>query len=220
MADYAIVIGNKSYSSWSLRAWLPLRQTGADFEEVVIPLDRPESRAALLRHSPAGRVPVLRAGDLTVWDSLAIVEFLNERFPDAGLWPAAPEARALARSVAAEMHSGFSNLREEMPMDLRRVPVARRKSAPGGQLGNDIGRIQEIWRDCRSRFGQAGDFLFGGFGAADAFFAPVVTRFVTYGVPLDPPAPAYCDAVMSWPAMRDWIAAAKAEPWVIDVLQP
>ena len=215
MADYTLVLGNKAYSSWSLRAWLVARQTGAPFEEVVIPLDRPDSKAEILRHNPAGRVPVLHAGDLTVWDTLAIAEFLNERYPGAGLWPADPAARATARSVAAEMHAGFAALRQEMPMDLRRSPGAARGAAPSGPLAADIGRIQEIWADCRVRFGQDGGYLFGRFGAADAFFAPVAVRFASYGVALDPPAAGYRDAVMSWPAMRNWIAAAKAEPWVI-----
>ena len=220
MADTTIILGNKTYSSWSLRGWLLLKLSGADFDEIVIPLDRPETKAELERHTPAGRVPVLYADGLTVWDSLAIAEFLHERFPQAGLWPADPEARAVARSVSAEMHAGFAALRRLMPMDLRRPP--RPAQAPGqtpgpdSELGADIARIQEIWHDCRERFGAGGNFLFGQPCAADAFFAPVASRFVTYGVPLEPVAAGYRDAIMSWPVLREWIAAAKEEPWVIE----
>ncbi len=214
MAPYTIVLGNKAYSSWSLRAWLMLKRTGAAFEEVVVPLDRPTSKAAILRHSPSGRVPVLKADGLAVWDTMAIAEYLNERFPAAGLWPADTAARACARSVAAEMHAGFAALRTRLPMDLKRGPG--RAASPGGALGEDIARILAIWSDCRARFGAGGDFLFGAFGAADAFFAPVATRFLSYGIRLQGPAAAYRDALMAWPDLREWIAAAKAEPWVIE----
>jgi glutathione S-transferase len=216
MADFTIVLGNKSYSSWSLRAWLVLKRTGAAFDEVVIPLDRPESKAAIQEHSPAGRVPVLRHGQVTVWDTMAITEYLNERFPAAGLWPGDEATRAHARTISAEMHAGFATLRVRMPMDLRRDPVAAHEPAPGGALGADIARVIDIWQDARARFGGNGDFLFGDFCAADAFYAPVVTRFVTYGVALEGAAAAYRDAIMAWPAMRAWVAAAKAEPWVIE----
>ncbi|MFQ5774164.1 MAG: glutathione S-transferase family protein [Kiloniellaceae bacterium] len=215
MTDFTIVLGNKAYSSWSLRGWLLLKQTGAAAEEVVIPLNRPETRERILRHSPSGRVPALKAGGLTVWDTLSIAEFLNERFPEAGLWPRDPEARALARSVSAEMHAGFATLRRLMPMDLRRGAPGR-APGPTGQLAADVARIAAIWKECRDRHGRSGDFLFGDFGAADAFYAPVATRFATYGVALDPTAAAYRDAVMNRPAMREWIAAAKAETWVIE----
>ena len=214
MTDLTIILGNKAYSSWSLRGWLLLKQTGAPFAEVVVPLDRPETHAQILRHSPSGRVPALRAGADTVWDSLAIAEYLNERFPGAGLWPEDAAARAFARAVSAEMHAGFAALRRQMPMDLRRSPGA--PQTPGGQTGADVARILAIWKACRDRFAHDGDFLFGRFCAADAFYAPVVTRFITYGVPLEGRAKAYSDAVMSWPAMGEWIAAAKAEPWIID----
>lgn len=216
MADYTLVLGNKTYSSWSLRGWLLMRQSGAAFDEIIVPLDLPGTRAELLRHSPAGKVPVLRTGDLTVWDSLAIAEFLNERFPEAGLWPADPEARAIARSAASEMHSGFAALRQRLPMDLRRDASGTADPVRDADLRADIARVQELWTECRGRFGQSGEFLFGKFCAADAFFAPVVTRFMTYGVPLEPLAAKYRDAVMSLPAMGDWIAAAKDEPWVIE----
>lgn len=213
MSEFTIVLGNKSYSSWSLRGWLALKQTGAGFEEMVVPFRQPDSRERLLAESPSGKVPVLRHGGLTVWDSLAIGEYLAERFPDAGLWPSDPVARAVARSAAAEMHAGFAALRGGLPMDLR-------SRHPGFALppraGDEIARVVALWRDCRRRFGRDGDFLFGGFTLADAAFAPVVTRFVTYDVALDGTAAAYRDAVLAWPAMAEWTAAARAEPWVIE----
>ncbi len=213
MTELSITLGNKNYSSWSLRGWLALKQTGAAFAERVVPLDRPGIREQLLAASPSARVPVLKHGDLTVWDSLAIGEYLAERFPEATLWPAETAARAVARAVTAEMHAGFAELRRDLPMDLRnRYPG--RDLAPG--TARDIARIVEIWQDCRTRFGAGGDFLFGAFSLADAAYAPVVSRFVTYDVALPEVAAAYRDAVMAWPAMREWAAAAEAEPWVID----
>ena len=216
MTTITIVLGNKAYSSWSLRAWLILTQTGAPFEEIVIPLDRPESRRRILEHSPSGRVPALKVDGLLIWDTFAIAEFLNERFPDANIWPSGTEARAQARAASAEMHAGFATLRERLPMDLHRDPPAGPPTALSGDLKADVDRVVAIWTDCRARFGGAGDFLFGEFSAADAFYAPVVTRFVTYGVELGGAAAAYRDTVMAWPAMRTWITAAKAEPWVIE----
>jgi glutathione S-transferase len=215
VAGFTLILGNKAYSSWSLRGWLIAKRCGVPFEEIVIPLDRPETKAEIQRHTPAGKVPVLHAEGLMVWDTLAIAEYMNERFPGAGLWPADPAARAAARCVAAEMHAGFAALRRRLPMDLKRPPAPRHGANSDDGLDADIERIQEIWSDCRARFGQGGDYLFGDFGAADAFFAPVATRFATYQVTLNGPATAYRDAVMSWPAMRDWIAAAKCETWVI-----
>jgi glutathione S-transferase len=208
MAQLTIVIGSKRLSSWSLRGWLALRLTGAAFEEVVIPLDQPTTRRRILAHSPAGRVPVLKDGAVTVWESLAICEYLAERFPAAGLWPDEPAARALARAVAAEMHAGFADLRRDMAMDC----LARRPGegdTPAARA--DIARVSEIWRDCRQRFGGGGEFLFGSVGAADAMYAPVVSRFVTYGVALDQVSAAYRDAVLALPAMAEWLAAAAAE---------
>jgi len=212
MADTQLVIGNKNYSSWSLRAWLALAQTGLPFDEVVIPLDRPDTADAIHAYSPAGKVPVLQDGELTVWDSLAIGEYLVERAPDAGLWPADASARAFARSATAEMHSGFAALRREMPMDVR----TRAPKTPDAAVRADIDRIVAIWDDCRARFGDGGPFLFGPFTLADAAYAPVASRFVTYEVALPATARAYVDAVMAHPPMRDWGAAAAAEPWVID----
>ena len=194
-----------------------LKLTGAPFDEVVVPLNRPETKAAIRAHSPSGRVPTLKAEGLAVWDTLAIAEYLHERFPEAGLWPEDPAARARARSVAAEMHAGFPALRARLPMDLKREPPG-----PGGGIAVDrtvageIARIVAIWSDCRARFGGTGDFLFGRFGAADAFYAPVATRFVTYDVALEGAAADYRDALVTRPELRQWIAAAKAEPWVID----
>ena len=207
MTPLTLVIGNKNYSSWSLRPWLAMKQAGLDFVEVRIPLDTPETRARISRYSPSGRVPVLIHDDLTIWDSLAICEYLAEQFPGHGL-PEDRAARAIARSVSAEMHSGFSNLRQHMPMDCRaRLPGQGR--VPGVQ--SDIDRVTEIWRTCRQQFGAGGDFLFGQFTLADAMYAPVVSRFVTYSVELDETAKAYADAVWSLPAMQEWVAAAAAE---------
>lgn len=217
LADITIVIGNKNYSSWSLRPWLALRQTGAAFEEVLIPLDQADSAETLRRRSPTGRVPVLRHGTLVVWESLAICEYLAERFPQARLWPADIAARAHARAVSNEMHAGFADLRRSMPMDIRhRWPLGSRFD----RARKDIERVSALWRECRERFGKSaedegGEFLFGRFSIADAMYAPVATRFVTYGVPLDPVCAAYVKALQAWPAMQEWTAAAAREPWVI-----
>jgi glutathione S-transferase len=204
-----LVIGSKNYSSWSLRAWLALEHTGARYEEILIPFSEPDWRERIRRHSPSGKVPFLIADGLGIWDSFAIVETLAERFPAAGLWPADPGARAIARSAAAEMHSGFAALREQMPMDLQ-------EHAPGKghtpEALADAARVQEIWRECRARFGAGGPWLFGAFSAADCFYAPVVFRFLSYGVPLDATARAYCDALVAYPSVAAWRAAGRAEP--------
>ena len=212
MATLSLVIANKTYSSWSLRAWLALKRTAEAFEEIVIPLDRPETAAEIALHTPAGKVPVLKDGAMTVWDSLAIVEYLAERFPAAKLWPEAADARAHARAVTAEMHAGFQALRQNMPMNVRASKPGRGRTP---EVEADVARIAQLWRDCRARFGQGGPFLFGPFSAADCFYAPVVTRFVTYGVTLDPVCQAYADAVLVWPALVEWCTAARAEPWRI-----
>ena len=213
MTALTLVLGNKNYSSWSLRAWLALEATGAAFDEIVIPLWLDGAKEQILAHSPSGKVPALRHGDLVVWESLAICEHLAEAFPDAGLWPADPAARAAARSASHEMHAGFMALRRAMPMNCR-------ASKPGRGMADgvaaDIERVGAIWRDCRERFGAGGALLFGGFTIADAMFAPVASRFRTYGVALDPVSAAYVDAVHSIPAMRSWIAAAEAEPHTVD----
>ena len=208
-----LVIGNKNYSSWSLRAWLALEMTGAPFEEIVIPLDREDTAAAIAAQSPSRRVPVLKHGALAIWDSLAIAEYLAELCPAAALWPRDRGARARARAVTAEMHAGFATLRKTMPMDLR----ARRDLPPkDADLDADIARICQIWQDCRESFGQDGAFLFGAASIADAFFAPVVSRFVTYAPPLPETAERYVAAVWDWPAMQSWAAAAEREPWHIE----
>ena len=214
MADITIYIGNKNYSSWSMRPWLALKQTGAAFEEAMIRLYEDGADANLRRHSPSGRVPVLRHGATILWESLAICEYLAEQFPAARLWPEDRAARAHARAISSEMHAGFGALRANLPMDIRgRWPLGDRMD----KVRADVERITSIWRECRGRFGKlgSGDFLFGGLTIADAMFAPVATRFVTYGVPLDAESSAYVAAVQRWPAMVEWSAAAKAEPWVI-----
>jgi len=202
-----LVIGTKRFSSWSLRPWLALKATGAPFEEVEIALRQPGTKAEILKWSAAGKVPVLIDDGLLVWDSLAICEYLAERFPAAGLWPDERSARAVARSVAAEMHAGFPVLRQQCPMD---VLLDEALAEPGPDLLAEIARIDALWSECRSRFGADGPFLFGRFTIADAMYAPVVTRFATYHLPLGPVAAAYRDAVLAWPGLADWIAAARA----------
>jgi glutathione S-transferase len=212
MESLTLVIGNKNYSSWSLRPWLLLKHFGIEFDEVRIPLFQADSAQALREASPSGRVPVLRDVDLIVWDSLAICEYLAEKFPHLPLWPAATDARAVARSVSAEMHAGFSALRENMAMNCRKHLPGKGR-APGVQ--EDIDRITAIWRDCRKRYGAGGDMLFGKFSIADAMFAPVTFRFVTYGVDTDPVSTAYIKAVHALAPMQDWLAAARIEPEII-----
>jgi glutathione S-transferase len=212
MAEFTIYIGNKNYSSWSLRAWLMVKLAGIPFEEVLIPLYEPQSRSEILRHSPSGKVPSLVHGDVTVWESLAIGEYLAELFPAARLWPEAQEARAAARAVSHEMHAGFLPLRRHFPMNMR--STFDRALIP--EIQGDIDRIAALWRDCRKRFGAGGDFLFGNCTIADAMYAPVVSRFHTFKVPLDEEAEAYAGAVKAWPAYQEWLAAARNEPMIID----
>ena len=213
MNDLSIVVGNKNYSSWSLRAWLVLKQTGAAFEEIVIPLDRPETKEKLRVHSPSERVPVLKHGGQIIWESLAIAEYLAELFPAAKLWPSHTSARAIARAVSNEIHAGFLALRTHMPMDVRgRYPG----KGHGHGADKDIDRIAGLWRECRNRFGGGGDYLFGPFTIADAMYTPVVSRFITYDVELDNISAAYRDAVWRWPAMQAWAKSASDEPWVIE----
>ena len=209
MAELTLVIGNKQFSSWSLRPWLALKQLGLPFREVLVLLRRPETKAEILKYSPSGKVPYLIDGSLGVWDSLAIIEYLNELKPEARLWPADRAARAFARSISAEMHSGFAALRQHLGMDLKRTPA---KGEWPSEAAADIERVQAIWAEARARYGSGGPFLFGQFTAADAMYAPVVTRFHRYGVPLDPALAAYRDAVLALPAMQEWTAAAQKEP--------
>lgn len=205
--ELVLVIGNKRLSSWSLRPWLALRATGYPFRERKILLDRPTSRAELLAASPSGKVPVLLDGDLAIWESLAICETLAEWFPAAGLWPEDPAVRAQARAVANEMHGGFIDLRRELSMDL----ALRTIKTPSPAAQGDIERIFAIWRACRARFGAGGDMLFGTWTIADCMYAPVATRFRSYGVPLDPVCEAYVAAVLATPAMRAWTEDALRE---------
>lgn len=212
MSDLSLVIGNKNYSSWSLRPWLALKATGQPFNEVMIVLRRPETKAEILLHSVAGKLPVLKAGDLTIWESLAICEYIAETWPQAGLLPEDARARAVARSVMSEMHAGFVALRRELPMDIAKLsPLAQNGVTPSEEAKLDIARVQQIWQDCRGRFGKKGDFLFGGFTLADAMYAPVATRFRSYGVALDPVSEAYVNAIYAMPAMQEWCAAAAKE---------
>jgi glutathione S-transferase len=208
MTKRTLIIGNKNYSSWSLRPWLALRQAGVDFTEVKLSLGVPETKAELRRYSPTGRVPVLMDGTLIIWESLSICEYVAECFPKANLWPKDRKVRACARSVSNEMHAGFADLRQTMPMDVRtRYP--RKEAALAVQA--DIERITDIWQHCRQHYGKDGDFLFGSFTIADAMFAPVVARFVTYDVRLDPVCRAYVEAIWALPTMQEWIKAAEEE---------
>ena len=215
MAQLTLVLGNKNYSSWSMRAGVALNQFDIDFEEVVIPLDQADSSARIRAHSPTGRVPVLHDGDLTVWESLAICEYVAETQQTRPMWPIDADARAHARAVAHEMHAGFATLRRDLPMDCR----ARHSDWHRSETAqNDIDRIVELWIHCRTRFGKPNDdeFLFGGFSIADAMYAPVASRFATYGVGLPAIAADYRDALIVSDAVRAWIEAAASEPWTID----
>lgn len=207
-----LIIGNKNYSSWSMRPWMAMRVCGIPFEETVIPIYRDDSRARLLEVSPSGKVPALIDGDVAVWDSLAIIEYLAEKFPRAGLWPADAGARAHARSISAEMHSGFPALRMECGMNMHR-PVSGRNLSPDAAA--NVARIHDIWSGCRTRYGAAGPFLFGSFSAADAMYAPVVSRFETYAIPGSEIVAHYMNAIVALPAWQEWKKAALAEEWVI-----
>jgi glutathione S-transferase len=209
-----LIIGNKTYSSWSLRPWLLLRHFGVAFDERVMALDTPGFHDAIGAISPSRRVPALHHDGLVIWDSLAICEYANEVFLDGRAWPQARAVRAMARSVVAEMHSGFAALRTECPMNVR-----RRLSAPlalSDAAARDVARVIELWRECRSHYGQGGPFLFGGFSIADAFYAPVATRLRTYAQPLGAVEAAYVETIHQLPAMQQWIADAQREPERLD----
>ena len=211
MARRILVIGNKNYSSWSLRPWLALKMAGIAFEEVRISLYGPGAKEAILRHSLAGKVPVLHDGDTTVFESLAICEYAAELAPQTGLWPADAAARAHARSISAEMHAGFGALRGSMPMNVRHR--GERLAEPPSELVRaDVMRITAIFEECRARHAAAGPFLFGAFTIADAMFAPVVSRFATYSVALPAASQAYADVVLALPPMQEWIRDGAAEP--------
>jgi glutathione S-transferase len=207
-----LVIGNKNYSSWSFRPWLAMQVAGIAFEETVISLEAADFKSRVTAMSGAGKVPVLIDGDTRVWESLAILEYLAERFPAAGLWPSNAAARAQARSIAAEMHAGFLPLRRYFPMNVRR-PVKSR--AFDDAANADVARINAIWSECRAKFGAGGPFLFGSFGAVDAMYAPVVWRFHTYAIAVSATTHAYMSAVMALPAWSEWGEAARREPWVL-----
>lgn len=206
-----LVIGNKNYSSWSLRPWLLLREAGIDFTEQRIVLDEPGTASALAAVSPSGRVPVLLIDGEVIWDSLAIAETVAERYPDRHLWPADPAARAHARSVSAEMHAGFPALRQQMPMNCRAMG---RKVPKTPELEADIDRVTDIWADCNRRYG--GGWLFGTFSIADVMYAPVVLRFRTYDVQVPDAARSYPAALLASAALGEWLAAAEAETEVIE----
>jgi glutathione S-transferase len=210
-----LVIANKAYSSWSLRPWILMRVFGIPFEEDMIPLDTPEFRPRVYAYKAGGTVPILVDGDVTVWESLAIMDYLADRFPDTAIWPQERRARAFARTIAAEMHAGFRGLRAACPMNLRKRYAAKDR---GEMVARDISRIVHLWSVARDQHGSkaGGPFLFGAFSAADAMFAPVVTRFQTYSIPVEAPMRAYMDAVLDLPAFVEWQEAGMREPWVVD----
>jgi glutathione S-transferase len=209
-----LVIGNKNYSSWSMRPWLALRANDIAFDEIFIPLYSGEAdKRRILDFTRSGKVPALIDGDVTVWDSLSIIEYVAERFPEARLWPEDRASRAHARSISAEMHSGFMALRNDCGMNLHR-PI--RAIALSADARANVARIQEIWTECGERYGKLGPFLFGKFGAADAMFAPVVHRLRTYAIAVEPAAQAYMETMMALPAFQEWTRAGLAETHVIE----
>ena len=207
-----LVLANKAYSSWSLRPWILLAHFKIPFEEIVIPLDLPETRAAILKHSPTGKVPALIDGAITIWESLAIMEYVAEKYPEKAIWPKAKAARAHARAISSEMHAGFQALRQQCPMNFRRS-VRRIDFTP--ETLADIARIEAAWAQARERFGKAGPFLFGRFSAADAMFAPVVNRLHVYDAPVKKATRDYMNAMSSLPAWKAWTKDAEAEAWQI-----
>lgn len=217
MDDLTLVIGNKNYSSWSLRPWLLMRHFDIAFKEIKIPLYRADTRDSILKLSPSGLVPTLIDGDITVWDSLAICEYLHERYPDKALWPRDTKQRAHARSISAEMHAGFNALRNNMPMNCRKY-FPDKGYTP--ETAADIKRITEIWRDCRLNYGGSGPMLFGEFTIADAMYAPVALRFKTYNVALDVLSNAYLATLLALPEMLVWISTGEAETDVIADFEP
>lgn len=208
-----LVLANKAYSSWSMRPWMVLKRFDIPFDEIVIPINQPETHAEMLKHAPSGKCPSLHDGTISVWDSLAIIEYLAETYPTFPIWPRGTEARAYARSLSAEMHSGFMALRRECPMNIRRP---RRAIKVSEDVRADVVRIDEAFADARTRFGAAGAFLFGDFSAADAMFAPVVNRFDTYDLPVSDTTRAYMAAMKALPAWQQWERDAFAEPWRIE----
>jgi glutathione S-transferase len=221
MSRPVLVIGNKNYSSWSLRPWLLLKTKGIAFDEVRVPLYQRQSKAAIQAHAPAGRaqygkVPILKDGDLTVWDSLAICEYVAERFPDRACWPEDPRDRAGARAISAEMHAGFRTLRTQMPMNCRRSPAPVPRD---DELDGDIERVIDIWTSALADHAAPGRYLFGDFGIADAMYAPVVLRFTAYAVALPTDARAYADSILALPALQAWVTDARRETEVLEHFQ-
>ena len=207
-----LIIGNKNYSSWSFRPWIAMKVCGIAFDEVVISLNADDFKSRVSKISGTGKVPALDDSGVHVWESLAILEYLAEKFPKAGLWPSDAAARAHARTIANEMHAGFQPLRKLMPMNMWR-PIIKRELTPEAAV--NIQRIEQLWNGARAKYGQGGSFLFGAFGAADAMYAPVVARFHTYDVAVSAGTRAYMDAVMALPAWREWHDAGVKEPWVL-----
>jgi glutathione S-transferase len=210
MAEFHLFIGNKCFSSWSLRPWLAMKQLKTPFDETVIRLRQPDTKANIRALARSEKVPCLHHGRRVIWESTAILEYIAELFPEAHLWPKDPDARAIARSVSAEMHSGFAELRQEWGMNLRRKKTPKPLE---GAARDQAKRIEDYWRRLRAAYGQGGPFLFGHFTAADAMYAPVVSRFDTYGGTLSPDTRAYCDAILATDGMRQWYREAAAEPW-------
>lgn len=215
MADFTLAVANKAYSSWSLRGWLAVKLTDAPFEEVVIPLRQADTRTEILKYSPSAKLPALIHGEVAIWESLAIIEYLAEVFPDAGLWPKDRAARAHARAACHEMHGGFLALRRALPMNMRHDVTG---VTADDTVGAEINRIQALWRDTQRKFGEAcgeGPFLMGKFSAIDAMYAPVASRFATYGIELETQAQDYVEAILGHPFMEEWRDDAEKEPWII-----
>lgn len=216
MAEYTLVIGNKNYSSWSLRAWLMMKAAGVPFREILIPLEQenPTSRAIrkneILRYSPSGLVPVLMADDTLVWESLAIGEYLADTFPEANLWPREPVMRAHARSISSEMHAGFTALRSQCAMNMKKCEIVE----PSAETSLDITRIERLWADARAMV-KGGDFLYGHFTIADAMYAPVISRFISYGIKVSDDSRRYIGTIMNYPAFLEWQESALQEKWVL-----
>jgi glutathione S-transferase len=209
-----LIIGNKNYSSWSMRPWIALKVAGLPFQETLLPLYRPGSREEVVKYSPTGKVPVLIDDDMVVWETIAILDHLAERFPHKQLWPGDLKARAHGRAISAEMHAGFVDLRNHCPMNMRRDRSRPRPLTPGVEA--NVARIDALWRDARARFGQGGPFLFGAFSNADAMYAPVVSRFASYAIPVSDASQRYMDAMMALPAWKEWEEAGRVEEWVME----
>lgn len=209
-----LIVGNKRYSSWSMRPWIAMKVFGLDFTDEVIPLYEPGSREKILSYSPTGKVPCLIDGDVTVWETLAILDYLADKFPGLPWWPKDMKARGFARAICSEMHAGFRPLRNHCPMNMQRDPKKPRPLTPEVQA--NVERVDAIWTQARERFGQGGPFLFGAFGNADAMYAPVVSRFASYDIAVGDASRRYMDAVMALPAWKEWEKAGLAEPWIME----